>query len=63
MVSPRNLIDARRFEVRTPDVVIKVNPERADLIQTRVIGGIKYIMISAEEAVEVNGVSVHIATH
>ena len=62
MVSPRNLIDARRFEVRTPDVVIKVNPERADLIQTRVIGGIKYIMISAEEAVEVNGVSVHIAT-
>lgn len=62
MVSPRNLIDARRFEVRTPDVVIKVNPERADLIQTRVIGGIKYIMISAEEAVEVNGVSVHITT-
>lgn len=61
VVSPKNLIDAKKFEVRTPDVVIKVNPERSDLIQTRVIGGIKYIMINADEEVEVNGVSVHIA--
>lgn len=61
VVSPKNLIDAKKFEVRTPDVVIKVNPERSDLIQTRVIGGVKYIMINADEEVEVNGVSVHIA--
>ena len=60
VVSPKNLIDAKKFEVRTPDVIIKVNPERSDLIQTRVIGGVKYLMISAEEEVEVNGVSVHI---
>lgn len=60
-VSPKNLIDDRHFEIRTPDVVIKVNPERSDLIQTRTIGGVKYIMISAEEDVEVNGVSVHIS--
>lgn len=63
VVSPKNLIDAKKFEVRTPDVVIKVNPERSDLIQTRVIGGVKYIMINADEEVEVNGVSVHIADH
>ena len=57
---PKNIIDNRRFEVRTPDVSIKVNPERSDLIETRVIGGVKYIMICADEDVEVNGVSIHI---
>lgn len=58
---PKNIIDDKRFEIRTPDVSIKVAPDRTDLVETRVIGGIKYIMISAEEDVEVNGVSIHIA--
>lgn len=57
---PRNIIDDRHFEIKTPDVSIKVAPDRADLIETRIIGGVKYIMISAEEDVEVNGVSIHI---
>ena len=39
---------------------IKVDPTRSDLIETRVIGGVKYIMICADENVEVNGVSIHI---
>ena len=39
---------------------IKVNPERSDLIETRIIGGVKYILICADEDVEVNGVSIHI---
>ena len=30
------------------------------MIETRVIGGVKYIMIPAEEEVEVNGVTIHI---
>ena len=59
-LSPRNLIETKKFEVTTPDVTIKVNPERSDLIETRVIGGIKYILINADEDVEVNGVSIHI---
>ena len=33
----------------------------ADLIETRVIGGVKYILICADEEVEVNGVSIHIS--
>ena len=57
---PKNIIDNRHFEVHTPDVSIKVSPERSDLIETRVIGGVKYILINAEENVEVNGVSIHI---
>lgn len=57
---PKNIIDNRKFEIKTPDVSIKVNPERSDLIETRVIGGVKYILICADEDVEVNGVSIHI---
>ena len=57
---PKNIIDNKHFEVKTPDVVIKVDPARSDLIETRVIGGVKYIMICADEDVEVNGVSIHI---
>ena len=57
---PKNIIDNKRFEIATPDVSIKVNPERSDLIETRVIGGVKYLLICADENVEVNGVSIHI---
>ena len=58
---PRNIIDEKQFQVKTPDVVIKVDPTRTDLVETRVIGGVKYIMICADEAVEVNGVNIPIA--
>ena len=57
---PKNIIDTKRFEVKTPDVSIKVDPTRSDLIETRTIGGVKYIMICADENVEVNGVSIQI---
>ena len=46
--------------MRTPDVTIQVNPERGDLIETRVIDGKRYILIHAEAGVEVNGVPVRI---
>ena len=57
---PKNIIDNKRFEVKTPDVSIKVDPTRTDLIETRIIGGVKYIMICADEDIEVNGVNIHI---
>lgn len=57
---PKNIIDNKRFEIKTPDVSIKVSPERSDLIETRVIGGVPYILICADEDVEVNGVRIHI---
>ncbi len=58
---PRNIVDARQMEVRTPDVTIRVNPERSDLIETRVINGAKYILIRAEGGVEVDGIDIHIS--
>lgn len=57
---PKNIIDDKKIQLSTPDVIIKVAPDRSDLIETRVIGGIKYILINAEENVTVNGVSIHI---
>ncbi len=57
---PNNIIDKKRIQIETPDVVIKVAPDRSDLIETRVIDGIKYILINAQEDVTVNGVNIHI---
>ena len=57
---PKNVIDNKHFEIKTPDVIIKCDPTRSDLIETRIIGGVKYILICADEDVEVNGVSINI---
>ena len=59
-VYPNNIIDTKKIEIKTDDVSIKVATDRSDLIQTRVIGGVKYILIRADENVEVNGVNIHI---
>lgn len=59
-IHPVNVIDHKKIEIKTPDVIIKVAPDRSDLIETRVIGGVKYILINADENVEVNGVDISI---
>ncbi len=57
---PSNLVDEKQFEVQTPSVVIKVDPEHSDLVETRIINGCRYILIDASEGVEVNGVNIQI---
>ena len=59
-LSPLNIVDTKQFEVRTPDITIKVNPERRDLVHTRIIDGRKYLLIRADEGVAVNGVNIQI---
>ena len=59
-LSPKNLVDTNKFHVVTPDVKIQVAPDKRDLVETRILGGVKYILIRAEEGVEVNGVAVEI---
>jgi predicted amidohydrolase len=51
---------AYSYEFRTPDVVVKVDPEKLDMVETRVIDGMKYILIRADNDVEVNGVNIKI---
>ena len=58
--SPHTVVDTGAIAVETPDVSIRVSPDRSDLIETRIIDGKRYILIRAESSVEVNGVSVNI---
>lgn len=54
-----NIASPRKFEVKTPDVVVKIDPERAELIETKVIDGRKCLVIPMEGEIEVNGICVH----
>lgn len=56
-----NVMNTRTFEVKTPDIVIKVKPERTDLIETRNINGRECLVIALGGNVEVNGITVHAA--
>lgn len=49
---------SKTFEVKTPQVVIKVANDRTDLIETRQVDGKTYIMIEVTDQVEVNGITV-----
>ena len=57
-LSPANLIDAGRFQLKTAQAVVSVAPENCYLVETRIINGRKYILVPAEEDVEVNGLAV-----
>ena len=59
-LNPRNIIDSGKFELVTSQVKISVDPEYSYLVETRTIDGKKYILIPADEGVEVNGVGVKI---
>ena len=56
----QNVIDTKQFQLATPNVSIKVNPARSDLIQTRILDGARYLLVRIEEGVEVNGIPVQI---
>ena len=57
-LSPANLIDSKRFEVKTADASISLDPEHSYLMETRIIDGKKYLLIPAGEGLEVNGMPV-----
>ena len=60
-LSPVNLIDNKKFELRTAQAMVSVDPACSYLVETRVIDGRKYILIPVEEDVEVNGLPVRFA--
>lgn len=58
VLSPANLIDTGKFEIKTSQAAVSVSPDQSYLVETRVIDGKKYLLIPAEERVEVNGQAV-----
>ena len=53
-----NIASTKSFGIETPDIVVKVNPERADLVETKLIDGRQCLVIAVDDHVEVNGISV-----
>ena len=53
-----NIAETRKFSIETPDVSIKVNPDRTDLVETKMIDGKQCLVIEINDQVEVNGVPV-----
>lgn len=53
-----NITNTKTMEVKTPDVVIKLSPEKAALLETREIDGLTYLLVQVDDQVEVNGVTI-----
>jgi hypothetical protein len=53
-----NVVNTRSFEIKTPDVSIKVAPDKTHLVENRMIDGRPCIVITISEYVEINGISV-----
>jgi len=58
--SPENLITKNKLQFVMPEVKITVDPKFSHLIRTKVINGKKYIIISAENGIELNGININI---
>lgn len=54
-----NVSSGRKFEVKTPDVVIKINSDKTDIVSTQVIDGRQCLVIQIDERLEVNGIIVN----
>ena len=59
-LNPKNIIESGKFQITTPEVKIAVAPEYSHMIEARVIDGRRYILIPADDGVEINGLGVHI---
>ncbi len=58
-IPPQNIIDPKQFELKNSYMTVKVDPEYSFMVDAKVVDGVKYIMIRADEGVEVNGISIH----
>lgn len=54
-----NVVDQRRFEVKTYDVILHVKPEKASQIKSQIIDGQKCLVIPMDENENVNVNGVH----
>ena len=53
-----NVVNTKSFEIKTPDVTIKVAPDKTYLVENRMIDGRPCLVIAINEHVEINGISV-----
>ena len=58
VLTAANITNTGKFDIKTPEVTIKVRPECADMVTTKVIEGRKCIVIEINDQVEINGINV-----
>ena len=59
-IPPSNISAPKKITLTAPQVTVKVDADNADLVETRIIDGTKYILIRADGGVEVNGIEIQI---
>ena len=58
-IAPKNIVQANKFELKMPEISVKISPEHRDLVSTQLIGGEKYVMIKATGPIEINGIVIN----
>lgn len=53
-----NVVNTKSFDIKTPDVSIKVAPDKTYLVENRMLDGRPCIVIAISEHVEINGITV-----
>lgn len=54
-----NVVNTRKFEVKTPNITVQVKPEYTHLLETKVIDGRNCLVIAIEDRVAVNGIPLY----
>lgn len=54
-----NVVNAKRFEVKTPNITVQVKPEFTHLLETMEIDGRNCLVIAIEDKVAVNGIPLY----
>lgn len=60
ILNPINVMESKKFEMKTPEVKITVDPEYTYLITTQEIDGSQYLLIPVGEGVTVNGIDISV---
>ena len=60
ILNPINVMESKKFEMKTPEVKITVDPEYTYLITTQEIDGSQDLLIPAGEGVTVNGIDISV---
>ena len=58
VLTAANITNTTKFDIKTPEVTIKVRPDCADMVTTKIIEGRKCIVIEINDQVEINGINV-----
>ena len=53
-----NLVETSRLEVKSPSLKISVKADMTDMLKTRVIDGMEYLLIPVVDELEVNGIRI-----